>query len=110
MIKLINPEKPVLVEINNNDDTNTVLDFLSARGAFLAGTVRAPHPLKDMFDEYYVAHKTVPQWFLVTSPVCDDKADGLTVYFCDTTERKALERRLGSFIEITASKAKTLVN
>lgn len=34
----------------------------------------------------------------------------LTVYFCDTTERKALERRFGSFSEITASKVKTLVN
>lgn len=110
MIKLTNPEKPVLVEINNNDDTNAVLDFLSTRGAFLAGTVKAPHPLEDMFDKHYMAHKTVPQWFLVTSPACDDKTDGLTVYFCDTTERKALERRLGSFTEITASKAKTLTS
>lgn len=103
MLNLHSPEQPVKIELDDEAAAEKVLGYLADKGAFVAGTTAAPVPTDAFYQRFYERTGTNPTHVVVTSEKCDDKADGLTVYPCGYTELERLGRRLGAFVEKTAS-------
>ena len=109
MLDIFSPSKPVRVALDVREASDKLLDELSCRGALVAGTMSAPSPTQRFYDDFYARTGTEPSHVIITSPKCDDEADGLTVYFCGEHELRKLDRLLQNNYDYTASNLVRLI-
>ena len=102
-LHITDPDKPVLVVLDDIDASDAVMDYLSVHGAFVGSTTAAPAPISKHIDEWVARRGTSPTYAVVTCGKCDDRADGLTVYFCDESALARLRSRFGDMEEVMAS-------
>ena len=103
---MIQLASPILIEVSQDDSENALIsERLEMYGFMRKNSLKSVCPYYDFLDDFYNHQHTSPVYFLLTSPECDETADGYTAELIGYNEYNRLIDKYGSIHTMSATDA-----